>query len=60
MNNIHHRKSIRLQEYDYSQEGAYYVTICTKNRECLFGKIVEREDTRYCDLTKIGEKMSCM
>ncbi|HEY0261992.1 MAG TPA: transposase [Chitinophagales bacterium] len=37
--NTYHRKSIRLKEYDYSQEGAYFVTICTKDRECLFGKI---------------------
>ncbi|HXF49220.1 MAG TPA: transposase [Verrucomicrobiae bacterium] len=34
-----HRKSIRLPEYDYSGEGAYFVTICTQNRECLFGNI---------------------
>ena len=38
---IHHRHSIRLKGYDYSQPGAYFVTICTKNRECLFGEIVE-------------------
>ncbi|MBL7191179.1 hypothetical protein ISS30_05745 [bacterium] len=38
--NIHHRRSIRLQEYDYSQYGAYFVTICTKNKRCLFGEIV--------------------
>src|SRR5438876_5847110 len=36
---IHHRKSIRLKNYNYSQEGAYFVTICTQNRECLFGEI---------------------
>jgi REP element-mobilizing transposase RayT len=40
---IHHRRSIRLQEYDYSQNGAYFVTLCTQNRECLFGKIVNGE-----------------
>lgn len=34
------RKPIRLKEYDYSQNGMYFVTICTHNRECLFGKIV--------------------
>jgi len=34
---IHHRRSIRLQGYDYSQAGAYFVTVCTQNRECLFG-----------------------
>jgi len=38
---IHHRRSIRLQGYDYSQNGAYYVTLCTQNRECLFGEIVK-------------------
>jgi REP element-mobilizing transposase RayT len=37
---IHHRRSIRLKGYDYSQEGLYFITICTQNRECLFGKIV--------------------
>ena len=37
---IHHRRSIRLQGYDYAQAGAYFVTICIKNRECLFGEIV--------------------
>lgn len=36
----HHRRSIRLKDYDYSQAGAYYVTINVQNRECLFGKIV--------------------
>lgn len=37
---IHHRRSIRLKGYDYSQAGLYFVTICTQNRECLFGNIV--------------------
>src|SRR5512147_1358322 len=39
----HHRRSIRLKRYDYSQAGAYFVTICTQNRECLFGEIVRGE-----------------
>ena len=38
---FHHRRSIRLVEYDYSRTGAYFVTICTQNRECLFGDIVD-------------------
>ncbi len=37
---IHHRRSIRLKEYDYSSAGAYFVTICAHGRECLFGQIV--------------------
>lgn len=39
----HHRRSIRLQSYDYSWAGAYYVTIVTWRREILFGKIVNGE-----------------
>ena len=39
----HHRKSIRLQGYDYSQDGAYYVTIVTYQRDCLFGEIMNEE-----------------
>ncbi|MFB2934927.1 transposase [Aerosakkonemataceae cyanobacterium BLCC-F154] len=39
----HHRRSIRLQGYDYSQAGAYFITICTWQRECLFGEIVNGE-----------------
>jgi len=35
------RRSIRLQGYDYSQAGAYFVTVCTRNRACLFGAIVD-------------------
>lgn len=35
----HHRRSIRLKGYDYTQAGAYFVTICTHNRECLFGDV---------------------
>ncbi len=32
-----HRRSLRLKGYDYSQAGAYFVTICTQNRKCVFG-----------------------
>ncbi len=35
----HKRKSLRLKEYDYSQPGAYFITICTHNRICLFGEV---------------------
>ncbi len=37
----HHRRSIRLKGYDYSRSGYYYITICTKDREKLFGEIDE-------------------
>jgi REP element-mobilizing transposase RayT len=39
---IHHRRSIRLRNYDYTQAGAYFVTICVQDRECLFGEITNR------------------
>lgn len=39
----HHRRSIRLKGYDYSSEGAYYVTIVVQGRECLFGEIIDGE-----------------
>ena len=46
--NIYHRKSIRLKGYDYSQKGAYFITICAYNRELLFEneeakRILEKE-----------------
>ena len=37
------RRSIRLKGYDYSQAGAYFVTICTQGRACLFGDVVDGE-----------------
>jgi REP element-mobilizing transposase RayT len=40
---IHHRRSICLKGYDYSQAGLYFVTICVQNRHCLFGKITNNE-----------------
>lgn len=39
----HHRRSIRLKEYDYARNGAYFVTICAYNHQCLFGEIVNGE-----------------
>jgi len=40
---IHHRRSIRLKGYDYTQSGLYFITLCTKNRENLFGEITNGE-----------------
>ncbi|VAX00773.1 hypothetical protein MNBD_GAMMA19-1102 [hydrothermal vent metagenome] len=40
---IRHRRSIRLRDYDYSQAGLYFVTICTQNRLCLLGNIKDDE-----------------
>lgn len=48
--NIHHRRSIRLKGYNYSKHGAYFVTLCSWQRECLFGEI----DDRKMHLNEIG------
>ena len=34
------RRSIRLKGYDYARNGAYFVTLCAHQRECLFGEII--------------------
>jgi len=47
----HHRRSIRLKGYDYSQEGAYFVTIVAWRREFLFGEIRNKE----MHINKIGK-----
>ena len=47
----HHRRSIRLKGYDYSQAGAYYVTIVTWHRDFLFGEIMNKEMI----LNKVGK-----
>ncbi|MBC7237764.1 MAG: hypothetical protein H5T69_18130, partial [Chloroflexi bacterium] len=39
----HHRRSIRLKGYDYTQPGAYFVTIVTQDRARLFGEVVDGE-----------------
>ena len=54
MNDLPQRKSIRLKGYDYSSNGAYFVTICTYNRECLLGDIVVGQGLCSCRLSQIG------
>jgi len=51
----HHRRSLRLKGYDYTHAGAYFVTICTQNRECLFGEVVDGE-MRLNDAGRMVEK----
>jgi hypothetical protein len=51
----HHRRSIRLPNYDYSQSGAYFITIVTYQRALLFGKIVNAE-MQLNDFGKIADE----
>jgi putative transposase len=37
------RRSIRLKGYDYTRDGAYFVTICTEDRAHVFGRVVDGE-----------------
>ncbi|HXF47866.1 MAG TPA: transposase [Verrucomicrobiae bacterium] len=50
------RRSIRLRGYDYSREGGYFITICTGNRESLFGEIIDGQ-MRLNDLGLIVQKV---
>lgn len=47
---IHHRRSIRMKGFDYSQPGLYFITICVHNKLCLFGNVIDGE---MC-LNKLG------
>ncbi|MFH1321207.1 MAG: hypothetical protein ABII90_11225 [Bacteroidota bacterium] len=53
--NIHHRRSIRLKGYDYSQAGLYFITICCQDRECRFGEI-ENDEKILNDAGKIANE----
>jgi putative transposase len=44
---IHHRSSIQLPWYDYSQDGWYFVTMCALGHKCLFGKFVDGQIQLY-------------
>ncbi len=46
----HQRRSIILPGYDYSKSGAYYITICSRDRECLLGEILESEEAVRTDV----------
>ena len=50
------RKNNRLPCYDYSQNGAYFITICTKNKKCILSRIVGGGvlDAPKVNLTKFG------
>ncbi len=47
----HHRHSIHLKGYDYCQPGYYFITICTYQHQCLFGKI----EVGQMEISAIGE-----
>lgn len=48
---IHHRRSIRLKQYDYSKPGWYFVTICVHGKKHMLGEVIEGE----LSLTEAGQ-----
>lgn len=62
---IHHRKSIRLKGYDYSQDGLYFVTICCEKKVCRFGNIKDGKmhlneygEIAYTQWSKLAERFT--
>ena len=53
--NRRRRRSIRLRDFDYSQAGAYFVTVCTQERRCRFGDVVDG-DMRLNEAGRIVEQ----
>ncbi len=39
------RKKNRIENFDYASENSYFITICSKNRKCIFGKIKNKQMT---------------
>ena len=60
MNELPNRKPIRIEDYDYSTPGAYFITICTANREKIFwdgvgADIIRPESIQLSSMGKISE-----
>ena len=43
MNELPKRKSVRLKDFDYSSNGAYFITVCVKDKQQMLGQIVGRD-----------------
>lgn len=53
-NNLSKRKHPRLKNYDYSQNGSYFITICVKNRECILSEVCVGRDAHIPPFTKLS------
>ena len=51
------RKRIRLENYDYSTDGAYFITLCTQGRQCILSKVSDGDGVSppAIELTELGE-----
>ncbi len=59
MRDLPERKRTRLGEYDYSAAGAYFVTICTKNRRCILSDIVGGGAPYECGVRDVEGAVPC-
>jgi len=55
---MHHRRTIRLKDYDYSRNGAYFVTLCSFGRECCFAEFPELATIVDEEWRRIPERFS--
>ena len=61
MPNLPKRKQIRIENYDYSTSGAYFITICTANREKIFwnnvgADIIRPQNIPFSAIGKIAQQ----
>ena len=47
--------SLRLNGYDYSREGVYFVTICVKDKKHLFGEVIQKNNSIFVELNELGK-----
>ena len=60
MESLPKRKFIRLQKFDYSSKGAYFITICTANRNPILSKVIKRpyEEPQQDVRLSVGEGLA--
>lgn len=55
MKELPKRKQIRLREFDYTKDGVYFITICTKDRACILSQITVGQDAHILPQAKLTE-----
>ena len=54
MTDLPARKTNRLKEFDYSSNGAYFITICVKDKKCILSSVIENDDSPQIKLKEFG------
>ena len=55
MHNLKKRKNLRLRDFDYNTPGAYFLTVCTQNRQCILSRIFVGTGVLDCPISKLTE-----